>query len=155
MFAEERHVLDIADLDSVAIDLDILFYLVENQQPKHNLQIFEQIILYTEDRVGNGQVPKTEDITQFECPICIEIHPTQNAVTPNCLHNVCNTCIFQHLDSFKTRKDPPSCSLCRSPYTCLKIVDKTAFNAIGELIRGQTYCTLPCTLYDVHGLHTA
>ena len=135
-------------LIDVVQDLDILFYMAaDTQRPqiqvKDNATQFDSIILYTVDQPTTtlGKRRRSADdesgsgCSTFECPICYDEQSMTKSVTPSCLHNVCNTCVLQHLTSFKTSGLTPTCALCRAPYTLLKIMEEKAFNTIGEFIR--------------------
>lgn len=56
------------------------------------------------------------DLTEFECPICVDCKPAKERTVTNCNHTVCKTCIEQYLDhQLKTLNFPqPRCSLCRT-----------------------------------------
>jgi hypothetical protein len=137
-------------LIDVVQDLNILFYMATDThhaqipQVKDNATQFDSIILYTVDHQPTttlGKRRRSADdeagsgCSTFECPICYDEQSMTKSVTPSCLHNVCNTCVLQHLTSFKTSGLTPTCSLCRAPYTMLKIMEEKAFNTIGEFIR--------------------
>jgi hypothetical protein len=53
----------------------------------------------------------------FDCPVCLESYTSTEAVVTNCHHVFCFQCIKNHLSSFCE----PCCSLCRAPYTHLKM----------------------------------
>jgi len=69
--------------------------------------------------------PKTfetvTDLTEFECPICVDCKPGKERTVSNCNHSVCNTCMVHYLDHLVTTVNfpKPRCSLCRSDITSL------------------------------------
>jgi len=52
----------------------------------------------------------------FDCPVCLESYTNTEAVVTNCDHIFCFHCIKKHLSFCE-----PCCSLCRAPYTHLKL----------------------------------
>jgi len=56
------------------------------------------------------------DLTEFECPICVDCKPAKEKTVTNCNHTVCKTCIDQYLGhQLATVNFPkPRCSLCRT-----------------------------------------
>ena len=69
--------------------------------------------------------PKTfetvTDLTEFECPICVDCKPGKERTVSNCNHTVCNTCMVHYLDHQVTTQNfpKPRCSLCRSDITSI------------------------------------
>jgi hypothetical protein len=61
------------------------------------------------------------DLTEFECPICVDCKPAKERTISNCNHTVCKTCIDQYLGhQLATVNFPkPRCSLCRTEITSL------------------------------------
>ena len=55
------------------------------------------------------------DLTEFECPICVDCKPAKERTVTNCNHSVCKTCIEQYLEHQLTTVNfpQPRCSLCR------------------------------------------
>ena len=70
-------------------------------------------------------LPKTfetvTDLTEFECPICVDCKPGKERTVSNCNHTVCNTCMVHYLDHQVTTMNfpQPRCSLCRTGITSL------------------------------------
>jgi hypothetical protein len=69
--------------------------------------------------------PKTfetvTDLTEFECPICVDCKPGKERTVSNCNHTVCNTCIVNYLEHQVTTMNfpQPRCSLCRTDITSI------------------------------------
>jgi len=69
--------------------------------------------------------PKTfetvTDLTEFECPICVDCKPGKERTVSNCNHTVCNTCMVHYLDHQVTTQNfpMPRCSLCRTDITSI------------------------------------
>jgi len=61
------------------------------------------------------------DLTEFECPICVDCKPAKEKTVSNCNHTVCKTCIVEYLDHQITTVNfpQPRCSLCRTGITSL------------------------------------
>ena len=61
------------------------------------------------------------DLTEFECPICVDCKPAKERTVSNCNHTVCKTCIDQYLGhQLATVNFPkPRCSLCRTEITTI------------------------------------
>jgi hypothetical protein len=56
------------------------------------------------------------DLSEFECPICVDCKPGKERTVTNCNHTVCKTCIDQYLNHQVTTVNfpQPRCSLCRT-----------------------------------------
>jgi hypothetical protein len=61
------------------------------------------------------------NLTEFECPICVDCKPGKERTVTNCNHEVCKTCIDQYFEhQLKTVNFPkPLCSLCRTGITTI------------------------------------
>ena len=70
-------------------------------------------------------LPKTfqtvTDLTEFECPICVDCKPGKDKTVSNCNHTVCNTCMVNYLEHLVTTVNfpKPRCSLCRADITSI------------------------------------
>jgi hypothetical protein len=69
--------------------------------------------------------PKTfqtvTELTEFECPICVDCKPGKERTVSNCNHTVCNTCMVHYLEQQVTTMNfpKPRCSLCRTDITSI------------------------------------
>ena len=61
------------------------------------------------------------DLSEVDCPICVECKPTREKVITNCKHCICNTCMVNYLEhQITTLNFPkPLCVLCRTVITSL------------------------------------
>jgi hypothetical protein len=61
------------------------------------------------------------DLSEVDCPICVECKPYTETVTTNCNHCICKTCVDTYLNhQLKTLNFPkPLCVLCRTTITSL------------------------------------
>ena len=56
------------------------------------------------------------DLTEFDCPICVECKPAKERTVTNCNHEICKICMDQYLNHHLTTVNfpKPLCSLCRT-----------------------------------------
>ena len=61
------------------------------------------------------------DLSDVDCPICVECKPTREKVVTNCNHCICNTCMVNYLEHQTTTLNfpKPLCVLCRTVITSL------------------------------------
>ena len=61
------------------------------------------------------------DLSEVDCPICVECKPTREKVVTNCNHCICNTCMVNYLEHQTTKLNfpKPLCVLCRTVITSL------------------------------------
>jgi hypothetical protein len=71
-----------------------------------------------------------EGETDFECPICFELTKSESKITLNCEHTFCGQCIQKTLSS---RDLEPSCALCRTPMSCLKVQNSETHDLVAPL----------------------
>jgi len=61
------------------------------------------------------------DLSEFECPICVDYKPAKEKTVSNCNHVVCKSCMDSYLNhqlcNFNFPK--PKCSLCRTDITTI------------------------------------
>lgn len=85
-------------------------YLRHSSNPNRKYDI---AIVLKKAKKGKG-----EGETDFECPICFELTKSESKITLNCEHTFCGQCIQKTLSSLNLG---PSCALCRTPMSCLKV----------------------------------
>jgi hypothetical protein len=82
--------------------------------------------------------PKTfetvTDLTEFECPICVDCKPGKERTVSNCNHTVCNTCIVNYLEHQVTTLNfpQPRCSLCRTEITSITFANTDSMEEISK-----------------------
>jgi len=61
------------------------------------------------------------DLSDFECPICVDCKPGKEKTVSNCNHSVCKSCIVNYLDHQLTTVNfpKPRCALCRVDITSI------------------------------------
>jgi len=74
------------------------------------------------------------DLTEFECPICVDCKPAKEKTVSNCNHTVCNTCMVNYLDHQVTSVNfpKPRCSLCRADITSITFANTEIINEISN-----------------------
>jgi hypothetical protein len=61
------------------------------------------------------------DLSEVDCPICVECKPNREKVITNCNHCVCKTCMVNYFDHQLTSLNfpKPLCVFCRTTITSL------------------------------------
>ena len=74
------------------------------------------------------------DLTEFECPICVDCKPAKEKTVSNCNHTVCNTCMVNYLDHQVTKINfpKPRCSLCRADITSITFANTEIITEISN-----------------------
>jgi len=101
---------------------------------EHRVKVLMQLFWYNSARyeqlnkklniIAKGLELET-DLSDFECPICVDCKPGKERTVSNCNHSVCKTCIVNYLDhQLTTVKFPkPRCALCRVDITSIKFAN--------------------------------
>lgn len=74
------------------------------------------------------------DLSEFECPICVDCKPAKEKTVTNCNHTVCNTCMVNYLDHQVTKINfpKPRCSLCRADITSITFANTEIITEISN-----------------------
>ena len=83
----------------------------------------EERIQAVYDQIPPIQMHKNEDMSDFDCPICLEtIEKDEHKITINCGHRFCQPCMLAYLNVLQANLENnetiegciPKCALCRS-----------------------------------------
>lgn len=83
------------------------------------------------------------DLTEFECPICVDCKPAKERTVTNCNHSVCKSCIdiFCNHQLTTVNFPQPRCPLCRTSITSLTFANTDYIQEVSN-----KYFNIPVTV---------
>lgn len=120
-------------LQQCNIDLNDYFEFVDSLEVFDSDYDYDTISTKYKNLINVSMNELDQETETFECAICMDDNcSTINKVVFDCKHSFCKECVTQVFLTCQTKKNVPSCALCRRDCNKIQVYDSNVFDDFRE-----------------------